>query len=96
MTRNEFNRAYTIACSDAKLPPDDGLFMGFGLADFKPVKCTLRQVAALMRWQALQLNGEWDVPALHQIADQGRYKFDIIGADSDDMIALKEALKVSA
>lgn len=90
MNRQEFNRAFTIAQGPQSLP--EGPFNGFGLPDFQPVHVTLRQVAELMRWQALQFNGEWNAEALQEIAKHGRQKFIIIGNDSEDMLALKAAL----
>jgi len=93
MTRNEFNRAFTIADSDVSLSDDAAhLFDGFGLPDFKTVHVTLSQVAELIRWQAKQLNGAWDNDALQAVANCGRHRFNIIGADSDDTANLREAL----
>ena len=79
MTRPEFKQSFAIAQSNEFLPDSGELFWGFGLPDFKPVKCTLRHVAELIRWQARQLNGEWDMPAVQEIADLGRKRFEIVG-----------------
>lgn len=81
MTSKEFSAAFKIAQSKRHLGDEAaGLFDGFGLPDFKVVHVTLDQVAELIRWQALQMNREFDPVALQEIADAGRKKFMIIGS----------------
>ena len=79
MNKSEFQAAFEIAKSNAELGQDPiYAFDGFGFDSFQPVVCTLRQVARLMRWQALQLNGQWDMAALSEIREAGRKKFEIV------------------
>jgi hypothetical protein len=80
MTKDEFSKAVEIAKSDADLSADvTGLFDGCGLPGFEPVHVTLRNVAELIRWQALQLNGQFDAEALNEVANIGRKRFIIVG-----------------
>jgi hypothetical protein len=80
MTKDEMKQALTLAKTrKVKEPTDISIFAGFGLRDFEPVNVTLDSVAALISWQALQFNGEWDAEALNEIAIAGRKKFIIIG-----------------
>jgi hypothetical protein len=81
MIKHEFKLAYELAFAKPrrKLPELDGeLFDRFGLPDFKPVHCSLTQVAALLRWQCLYLNGEIDGKELDSIASIARTKFIIV------------------
>lgn len=81
MTRQEANAAFAIADNkEISLYPDvdTSIFDGFGLAGFGPVHVTLRQVAALMRWQALQFNGQWNAEALDEVVKLGRTRFMIL------------------
>lgn len=84
MNKQEMKTAFAIA----KEQTDNGdhldnhtlaIFAGFGLRSFKPVNVTISAVAQLIRWQALQFNGEWNAEALNEIANAGRRKFRIIG-----------------
>ena len=79
MNKPELTAALAIAKSPAKLPPLGEEFDGFAAFDFRPIVTTLANVAALIRWQALQWNGQLDHEALQEIADYGRTKFQIIG-----------------
>jgi hypothetical protein len=54
---------------------DDSIFNGFGLPGFNPVSVTLRQVAKLIRWQAIMFNGEFDAYMYNEIVSIGRKKF---------------------
>jgi hypothetical protein len=85
MTRQETNAAFAIADNqEISLYPDvdTSIFDGFGLRDFQPVYVTLRQVAALMRWQALQFNGEWNAEALNDVVKVGRTRFLILSGET--------------
>lgn len=80
MTKNQLNRAMEMAKSDADLSNvDTGIFHGFGLMSFKPVWCTIDQIAALIRWQVIQFNGGTDSEALQELANVGRKKFLVLG-----------------
>jgi hypothetical protein len=78
LTKQEFSDALTLANSDAKLDGDLSVFEGFGLEGFKPVYCTVEQVASLIRYQCLQFNGNLDSLALNEIGRHGKRKFIII------------------
>ena len=54
------------------------LFTGFGLKAFKPLHCTISDVADLIRWQAFKFDGELDTEAINEIAEAGRHKFIIV------------------
>ena len=76
----EFAEAFEIAKSDEDLSAiDDTPLYGCALRNFKPVHTTLRAVAKLIRWQALKLNGDWDMTEIDDLANIGRTKFLIIG-----------------
>ncbi|MCK9369892.1 hypothetical protein M0R04_08310 [Candidatus Dojkabacteria bacterium] len=80
MNKQELTQAVTMAKDrTVKEPTDISIFGGFGLKDFEPVYVTLDKVAALINWQCLQFNGEYDAEALNEIAIAGRKKFIIIG-----------------
>lgn len=80
MQKREFKQAVEIAGSTESLAAEEtSLFNGFGLRDFQPVHCTIRQVAWLIRYQAMQMNGAWDAVALNDVAVFGKKKFIIIG-----------------
>ena len=83
MTKNEFNQAFKLAegPADGRDPSamNDGVFDGFGLDDFPPVTCTIKQVASLIVYQCRYLNGGWDAEALTNIYPQNRGKFIIAG-----------------
>lgn len=79
MTAKEFKTAFSIADSESDLSHEDTTrFMGFGLQDFAPVCCTLRQIASLIRWQALTFAGTWEMDALDEIREYGRRKFIVL------------------
>lgn len=78
MTKNELNRALTIAQSTETLENVDiSIFAGFVLPGFAPVNVTSRQIASLIRWQAFQFGGEIDAQAFNEIATSGRKKFNV-------------------
>lgn len=66
MNKKEFNQAVNLAKTPIGFD-DTELFDGFGLPDFKPVCCTLKAMASLIKWQALQFNGQFDQEALNEI-----------------------------
>jgi len=52
---------------------------GYGLPGFKPVSVTIEMVAAMIRWQCIQLNGEIDAEEFDQLVNVFRHKVTIIG-----------------
>jgi hypothetical protein len=80
MTLTQFQKA----CAAAKNPnldlsaTDDTMLFGYGLPSFRQTHTTLAAVAKILRWDALQFNGEWDAEALNQIGEIGRKKFLIV------------------
>ena len=83
MTKPEFAKAFEIAKDFDNSPTimdvDIAIFDGFDLNDFNPVYVTLRQIARLIRYQALYLSGEWDSEALNEIGHFGKKRFIVIG-----------------
>lgn len=97
MNQREFSLAVALAQSDETLPTLLGencsvrlvtLFDGFGLASFQPVTVTIRDVAALVRHEAMQMNGELSNEALTEIQNVGRHKFNIVGLGDTDVTAI--------
>lgn len=79
MKRSELSEAVKVARSDKDLSKVEiSHFDGFGLFGFKPVHCTIDQLAALVRWQAIYLNGNIDAEALEEIATLGAKRFLIV------------------
>jgi len=81
MTAAEFKQAVTLSRDNANPKvngADMNCFDGFGLPNFQPVYVTVFQVARLIRWQAVQLNGEFDQVALDEVKRCGRNRFQII------------------
>ena len=81
MTAEEFKQAFKIAADREQDLSEDALdpFFRFAMPDFKPITVTTRQVARLIRYQAYQLNGNWDSIALNEIRTAGRKKFIVVG-----------------
>lgn len=78
MTKRELKAIFEIAKSNEDLSKEDlSVFDGYGLPGYDPVYVTKRAVAALIRWQALLLNGEWDLEELSGIG-RARRKFIIL------------------
>lgn len=86
MTKNEFKVAANIAMNETNLKEDISVFSGCALPGFQPVFCTIRQVAALIRWQCAYLSGGFDMEELNDIAYLAKTRFLIIDE-------LKEAVK---
>lgn len=76
MTRNQIGEAVRLAKDTEKDLPtihDSSVFFGFALKDFKPVYVSIEQVASLMRYQGLCLNGvSWDEDALQEVISHHR------------------------
>lgn len=82
MTRDELKQALNLARQRGGIDfakTNIHIFEGFELKDFAPIHVTLTDVADLLRWQALQFNGEFDSEELQTIAAEGRRKFLIVG-----------------
>jgi hypothetical protein len=80
MNRTQLNAAVTLAQTNADLSAhDDSILHGFGLHAFAPVVVTIPQLARMIRWQCVQLNGGIDSDALNEIARIGRTKFTVVG-----------------
>ena len=81
MKATDLETALAIAQSDRPLNNSDfSMFDGFGLADFRPVTCTVEALAMLVRWQCVCFDGSIDAGALQEIAECGRYRFTVLGA----------------
>lgn len=78
MTMQQFASAISLAASKENIEDDISIFDGFGLPDFKPVVCSVRQVARLIRWQCLQFNGKFDWAELNFMQRIAQYKFAIV------------------
>ena len=80
MNKPELTKAFDLAKSDEDLSTEDiDLFCGFGLSEFDPIYCTIRQVARIIRYQCQYMNGGWDMDNFQEIANFGRKLFMIIG-----------------
>ena len=81
MTTQEFKTAAHIALQTEEdlAGYATSIFSGFGLKDFKPVFCTIKQLAWLIRYQAAYMFGTGhDDEALQEIVSLGRKRFQII------------------
>lgn len=79
MTTAELKEATALALSREDINDSIDCFDGFGLPSFTPVICTIRQLARLVRWQCVQLNGQIDNEAMQAIHHFGRKRFQIVG-----------------
>lgn len=82
MTRDELKQALVLSRQRTGIDfakTNIHIFEGFELRDFEPINVTLTDVADLIRWQALQFDGEFDSEELHMIATEGKRKFLVIG-----------------
>lgn len=80
MTLQQFRQSWKLA-KDNQVDlstEEQGHLFGFGLPEFKPVACTIRQVARLIRWQGGMFNGGWDMNMVDEVRQYGRKKFLII------------------
>lgn len=84
----------TAACDLAKTDEDLGgenisMLDGYGLPGFVPVHCTIRQVAALIRWQAMPIGRKrtdpvFMQPELDDLCNLARRRFIIVeGTDAN-------------
>ena len=78
MNKKEFSRAYALAISNQVIKPEEAsiaIFDGFGFESFDKVYVTVKQVARLIRWQTVCLDGSIDQDNLQEIGECGRRKF---------------------
>lgn len=79
MTNAEFKNAAEIAKSNADLTGiDTQVLFGYGLAGFAPVAATIEAIAAVIRWDCLMLNGEFDSIALDNLHSIFRRKVMVV------------------
>jgi hypothetical protein len=82
MTSEQFKKAADLALNHPEielLNVDNSHLYGCALPDFEPVWCTIKEVAALIRWQCQYIFGDgYDAEELNSIADIGRRRFKII------------------
>lgn len=85
MNKAEMTAACDLAKTDVDLSNEDqSLFDGYGLPGFKPVHCTIPQVAALIRWQAMPIFRKPTDPVfmaedLDELCNLARHRFIIVG-----------------
>lgn len=86
MNAVEYKAAFAIADNPAidLSGEDTSILDGFALRDFGPVVATLRQVAAVMRWQGLFImvkpgGSKWDAEALTEIRECFRKRVTVAG-----------------
>jgi len=53
-------------------------FAGFVRPEFQPISIPLRHLVSLLRFHALQFDGNWNQSNLDEIAKYGKKKFDIL------------------
>lgn len=79
--KDEFKQAMKLATTyEVGLMAEDiAVFDGYGLKDFPQVYVTIRQVAALIRWQAVRFDGTLDSQEISDLGWVARRKFVVIG-----------------
>ena len=80
MTKEQLSAAMRIVekTNESLLDVDISIFLGYGLPDFKAIYCTIRQLAALIRWDCLLFNGEVNGQALDELCKIARIKFSVL------------------
>lgn len=81
MTKLQFDQCTQMAQKGITNHSNLDIFHGFALKSFKQIVCTYKDMAALIQWQTIQLNGNIDTENLNQIF-QNRRKFIIVGEPS--------------
>lgn len=79
MTSQQFAEAFKLAANGDELTGDVSIFNGYGLQEFTPIVATKADLALLIRWQALQFNGQWDNQELTSIKHCLRRKLTLVG-----------------
>jgi len=72
MNKKEFSKALELAKTHEYGIAEISLFNGFALADFKPVVCTMNDIAGLIAWQCFTFGGGIDSEALTEIWNNKR------------------------
>lgn len=86
MTKKEFSAALTIAQTIKTLSWDNlARFDGFGLKDFQKIQTTITDLAALISYQCIMLNGQIDYDALDEIWNC-RHKFEVVGLGDHELM----------
>jgi hypothetical protein len=79
MTNAQFTNAIEIAKGNADLSAiDTEILFGYGLRNFAPVAATMETVAAVIRWECVMLNGEFDSIALDNLHQIFRRKVTVV------------------
>jgi hypothetical protein len=79
MTNAQLTNAIEIAKGNADLSAiDTEILFGYGLRNFAPVAATLETVAAVIRWECVMLNGEFDSIALDNLHQIFRRKVTVV------------------
>lgn len=79
MNKAELKQAVAWAKSDKTVGDIPECMNGCAMSDFTPGHVTVRDVAALIRYQAHRMNGDYDSDEINFIAYCGRKNFTIIG-----------------
>jgi hypothetical protein len=67
MNKKEFSKALELAKTHSYGIANTGIFLGFGLKEFKQVACTINDIAGLIAYQCFCFNGAIDNDALNEI-----------------------------
>ncbi len=78
MTKQQFDKAVTLARTTLDLNDDDEVLYGCALPNFKPVTVTLEAAAKFIRWHCVQLNGQVDSEALNEMRNISRKKWLVV------------------
>jgi hypothetical protein len=79
MNKKEFKKIWEIANSKEDLGDTDlTRFEGCAYPEFKKIHVTSREVAALIRYQALNLNGSFDMEEVDNCIFIAREKFTLL------------------
>jgi hypothetical protein len=89
VNKKEFKKAFALAQDVSQhLDADLSIFEGSAYSSFEPVYVTIKSVAALLRYQALQFNGQWDLQAVNDVAAIAKKRFRVL-----DSIVAKATLE---
>lgn len=80
MNKAELSQALEIAQNNEDLSGETDqldIFNGFALSNFKQITVSIHQLAALVRWQCVQMNNSIDTDALDEIS-RCRHKFIVV------------------
>jgi hypothetical protein len=77
MNKAELHTALELAQTHSYGIANISLFDGFALRNFKPIACTINDLAGLIAWQAICFDGSIDSEALNEIYS-ARKKFLVV------------------